>query len=210
MFTTTPIALADAATSLLSPLERRGVRVGEAAVVFSIALCFVPALAREVDTIVAAQKATRSPSWKERGPWRTRAPACRLHVPLFASALRHAENLGRAMDARCYTGTGRTHYHVLRFDARRDGIALAAFALYLGALAALAAGVARPLPSPLFDRFRGICRAKWMFPQACARKSVTESAESAESEGGDPAKTAGRCAPSHPLLTKSTQKPHVD
>ena len=136
MFTTTPIALADAATSLLSPLERRGVRVGEAAVVFSIALCFVPALAREVDTIVAAQKA-RGAQLEGTGPVAYARACVPLAVPLFASALRHAENLGRAMDARCYTGTGRTHYHVQRFDARRDGIALAAFALYLGALAAL-------------------------------------------------------------------------
>ena len=60
-----------------------------------------------------------------------------LIVPLFASALRHADNLGRAMDARCYTGGARTHYHVMELDPRRDGAACLVLALYLTALVAL-------------------------------------------------------------------------
>lgn len=60
-----------------------------------------------------------------------------LIVPLFASALRHADNLGRAMDARCYTGGERTHYHVMRLDARRDAPAIAALAAYILLLALL-------------------------------------------------------------------------
>ncbi len=42
--TTTPVALADAAERLLSPLERLGVPVGQGALVLSIALRFVPTL----------------------------------------------------------------------------------------------------------------------------------------------------------------------
>ena len=60
-----------------------------------------------------------------------------LVVPLFASALRHADNLGRAMDARCYTGHGRTHYHVLKLNARRDAPFIALTLAYLAVLIAL-------------------------------------------------------------------------
>ncbi len=35
------------------------------------------------------------------------------------------------MDARCYTGGERTHYHVMRLDARRDAPAIAALAAYI-------------------------------------------------------------------------------
>ena len=200
MFTTTPIALADAATSLLSPLERRGVRVGEAAVVFSIALCFVPALAREVDTIVAAQKATRSPSWKERGPWRTRAPACRLHVPLFASALRHAENLGRAMDARCYTApVARTTMCCASMRAATASRWRHSRSTWVRS--PRCGWRSAPTALPSLDRFRGICRAKWMFPQAWheslsqnPRNLLKAKAETRPKQQGD-ARQAIRCLP---------------
>ena len=55
-------------------------------------------------------------------------------VPLFASALRHAEELANAMEARCYTGgEGRTHYHILKIR-KVDWLAMGLFALYLAAL----------------------------------------------------------------------------
>lgn len=136
--TTTPIALADATEHLLKPLETLGVPVGQAALVFTIALRFVPILSQEARNIVAAQTA-RGADLEQKSALAYARACVPLVVPLFAGALRHAENLGRAMDARCYTGQERTHYHVLRFEARRDAPAVAALVVYLMALAALTA-----------------------------------------------------------------------
>lgn len=135
--TTTPVALADATQSLLAPLERMGVPVGQATLVLTIALRFVPTLSREAEHIVAAQTA-RGADLENKGAIAYARACVPLIVPLFASALRHADNLGRAMDARCYTGGTRTHYHVMRLEARRDLPAVGALALYLAALAAIA------------------------------------------------------------------------
>lgn len=134
--TTTPIALTDAAEALLSPLERLGVPVRQATLILSIALRYVPTLAREAENIVAAQTA-RGADFEDKGGLAYARACVPLIVPLFASALRHADNLGRAMDARCYTGGSRTHYHVMRLDRRRDGTAIALIALYLIALGIL-------------------------------------------------------------------------
>lgn len=139
LFTTTPVALADALGSLLAPLARRGVPVDRALTVLSVALRFVPTLAREADNLVSAQTA-RGAALETAGPAAYLRACIPLAAPLFASALRHADNLGRAMDARCYTGEGPcTRYRVLALDARRDGPAIAAVALYLVALAAMVA-----------------------------------------------------------------------
>ncbi len=126
----TPVALADAAERLLSPLERLGVPVGQGALVLSIALRFVPTLSQEAEHIVAAQTA-RGADLENKGALAYARACVPLIVPLFASALRHADNLGRAMDARCYTGGERTHYHVMRLDAHRDAPAIAALAAYI-------------------------------------------------------------------------------
>lgn len=134
--TTTPVALADAAEKLLASLERLGVPVRQGTLVLSIALRFVPTLSQEAENVVAAQTA-RGADLENKGALAYARACVPLIVPLFASALRHAENLGRAMDARCYTGGARTHYHVMKIDLRRDGVACAALALYVIALALL-------------------------------------------------------------------------
>ncbi len=131
--TTTPVSLADAAERLLKPLEALGVPVGQGVLIFTIALRFVPTLSQEARNIVAAQTARGADL--ECANALAYARACvPLVVPLFAGALRHAENLGRAMDARCYTGQARTHYHVLRLQAKRDLPAVAALIAYLAVL----------------------------------------------------------------------------
>ena len=136
MLTTTSTALCDAFEALCRPLERLGAPVGQAALVLSIALRFVPALSREVDNLVVAQTA-RGANLEGKGPLAFARACLPLVVPLFASSLRHAENLGRALDARCYTGgAGRTHYRELRLEPRRDLPFCAATALYLVLLGA--------------------------------------------------------------------------
>lgn len=135
MLTTTPVELTDALAWLLRPLERLGASAGETALIISIALGLVPALSLEARDIVAAQTA-RGADLEDKGPIAYARACVPLLVPLFTSALRHAENLGRAMEARCYTGSaGRTHYHELRFKPRCDLPFILLVAAYLVALA---------------------------------------------------------------------------
>ena len=136
MLTTQPMALTDAAERLLAPLARLGVPVSEGMLVLSIALRFVPTLGEDARAIANAQIARGAKL--EGGRFRDRIAAfIPLAVPLFSAAVRHADRLAGAMEARCYTGgTGRTHYRELRFH-RRDAIAAVAFVLYLVALIAL-------------------------------------------------------------------------
>lgn len=137
MLTTTPTALCDAFEAVFKPLERLGVPVTQVALILSIGLRFVPTLAHEADNVIAAQTA-RGADFEGKGAIAYARACVPLIVPLFASALRHADHLGRAMDARCYTGgTGRTHYRVMRFSIRRDLPFCLAFAAYVAALAAL-------------------------------------------------------------------------
>lgn len=137
MLVTTPTALCDAFERLFKPLERLGAPITQVALILSIALRFVPTLAQEADNVLAAQTA-RGADIEGKGAIAYARACVPLIVPLFASALRHADNLGHAMDARCYTGgAGRTHYHVLHLRPRRDLPFMAAVAAYLVALAAL-------------------------------------------------------------------------
>lgn len=139
--TTTPTALADAFDKLLSPLTRIGLPGHEIAMVFSLMLRFIPILADEASAIIDAQ-AARGGALAE-GSMRQRFHAIiPVLVALFASALRHANGLSRALDARCYEGgAGRTHYHELRIR-KPDVVALLLCALYvcclLGPLSTLA------------------------------------------------------------------------
>lgn len=134
---TTHVEVADAAARLLSPLERVDVPVSQSALILSIALRFVPTLQRDAATIVAAQTA-RGADLERKGTL-ARVRACLpVAVPLFAAAVRHADTLGRAMDARCYAcGSQRTHLHAPRFDLRLDGTLVLCCVGYCVALAAV-------------------------------------------------------------------------
>ena len=136
MATTTPTALTDAIGSLLSPLRRFGVHTQEIALVLSLALRFLPTLAREAHAVIDAQSA-------RGGDIETGSPAKRLRaltaivVPVFAGTLRHADNLALALDARCYEeGAHRTHWRRMRVR-RRDLLFVTVAMLYLFALMAL-------------------------------------------------------------------------
>jgi energy-coupling factor transport system permease protein len=102
---------------LLSPLKRLRFPAHELALVFAIALRFAPTLAGELERIMKAQ-ASRGADFGEQGRLgfirRTRN-MLPLLVPLFLSALRRAEDLTLAMEARGYTGgRGRTSFIQLK------------------------------------------------------------------------------------------------
>ncbi len=125
--TTSTSELTHGLERLLSPLGRLRFPAHELAMVFTIALRFVPTLAEELEKIMKAQ-ASRGADFGEQGRLRfvqrTRN-LIPLLVPLFLSALRRAEDLSLAMEARGYVGgKGRTSFLQLE-SVPQDYLALA-------------------------------------------------------------------------------------
>ena len=122
--TTTPVSLTDGLESLLKPLTFIKFPVHELALVMSIALRFIPTLANETDRIMSAQKA-RGANFDSGNIFKRLKALTTILIPLLISAFRRADELGDAMDARCYTGSKiRTKYKKLKFSFR-DPIAFA-------------------------------------------------------------------------------------
>ena len=135
---TTPTAMTDAFESLLTPFARLGMHAQETALVMSLALRFLPTLGMETKAVIDAQAARGGGI--ETGSFADRVKAlAAIVVPVFAGAIRHADNLSLALDARCYEeGVSRTHWRVMRMR-RGDGIACCVVIVYLAALVALGA-----------------------------------------------------------------------
>ena len=131
--TTTPVELTDGIESLLTPLKWIKFPVHELALIMSIALRFIPTLIDETNRIISAQKA-RGADFESGNIFKRIKAIVPILIPLLISAFRRAEELGDAMDARCYSSSkNRTKYKKLKF-AWRD---LIIFLIY----AALIAGV---------------------------------------------------------------------
>jgi energy-coupling factor transport system permease protein len=108
---------------LLAPLKLIFVPVHEIALILSIALRFIPILTDETGRIMNAQKA-RGADFETGGLVKRIKAILPILIPLIISAFRRAEELGDAMDARCYSGSKvRTKYKKLTFTWR-DFIAL--------------------------------------------------------------------------------------
>lgn len=112
--TTTPVALTDGIESLMSPLKLVKFPVRELALVMSIALRFIPILTGEAEKIMMAQKA-RGADLESGNVFKRAKAMIPVLVPLLVSAFRRAEELGDAMDSRCYNAGGkRTKYKKLK------------------------------------------------------------------------------------------------
>lgn len=117
-YTTTPVSLTDGIESLLTPLKWIRFPVHELALIMSIALRFIPILMDETERIKNAQKA-RGADFESGGPVKKVRAIVPILIPLILSAFRRADELGDAMDARCYSGgKNRTKYKKLRFSWR--------------------------------------------------------------------------------------------
>lgn len=124
--TTTPVSLTDGIESLLTPLKWIRFPVHELALIMSIALRFIPTLIDETNRIISAQKA-RGADFESGNIFKRIKAIIPILIPLLISAFRRAEELGDAMDARCYSGSkNRTKYKKLKFGVR-DLIAFLAF-----------------------------------------------------------------------------------
>jgi energy-coupling factor transport system permease protein len=137
--TTTAGNLTHGLERLASPLRRIGVPVRELSIMYMIALRFVPTLAEELEQIMKAQASRcgqigRVRFWRPDLAARARLP---LIVPLFLSALRRAEDLVLAMEARGFvSGARRTSYVQLQFTLA-DPVAVASMAGVYMAIARL-------------------------------------------------------------------------
>ena len=98
-YTTSPTQLAHGLEALFGPLERLRLPVREMALVLTIALRFVPTFFAEIEIISKAQQA-RGADFYSGGPLRRLRSLVPIFVPIFVSALRRAEDLATAMDAR--------------------------------------------------------------------------------------------------------------
>ncbi|MBN1137052.1 MAG: energy-coupling factor transporter transmembrane protein EcfT [Anaerolineae bacterium] len=134
-YTTSPGQLAHGLEALFGPLERLRFPVREIALVLTIALRFVPTFFAEIDAISKAQRA-RGADFYSGGPWRRLRSLVPIFVPIFVSALRRAEDLATAMDARGFRcAPHRTRLYRLSLgwnDLAASLIVLAASLLILG------------------------------------------------------------------------------
>ena len=134
--TTSPVEIADATESLLSPLKIIKFPVHEFALIMSIALRFIPTLLDETDRIIKAQKA-RGGDFESGNIIQRAKSMIPILVPLFVSAFRRANDLAMAMEARCYRGgVGRTRMKPLKYT-KLDGKAYLCLLAYLIVLIAV-------------------------------------------------------------------------
>lgn len=128
--TTTPNHLTDGLEKALSPLKKLRFPVHELSMTMSIALRFIPILLEETDKIMKAQQA-RCADFESGNLIHRVKNLIPVLVPLFISAIRRANDLAMAMEARCYHGgAGRTKMKPLIYN-RRDKIGYAVIIAYL-------------------------------------------------------------------------------
>lgn len=99
--TTRPQELVDGVRSLLRPLARVGLPAEAAALAVGVTVQFVPTLLRESRQLMRAQT-IRCGGVATRGIMRRAVSYVRLLVPIFVSAVRRADELSVAMEARGY------------------------------------------------------------------------------------------------------------
>ena len=115
-YTTSPISLTDGLEALLKPLKIVRFPVHELALIMSIALRFIPTLMEETNRIISAQKA-RGADFDSGNLIKKAKALLPVLIPLIISAFRRADELGDAMDARCYNGSkNRTKYKKLKLS----------------------------------------------------------------------------------------------
>lgn len=106
-YTTSIVSLTDAISKLLGPLRVLRVPVEDIAMVFTIALRFIPLTALEAEKLRVAQSA-RGARFNEGGPIKRVRAWIPVMIPLFVNLFRRADYLAQAMESRCYVGKGRT------------------------------------------------------------------------------------------------------
>ena len=91
--------------SLLHPFRRLGLPAHELAMVFTIALRFVPTMAEELEKLLKAQVARGADIRLGANPIQRTRHFLPVLVPLFVTTLRRGDLLVEAMEARGYSGS---------------------------------------------------------------------------------------------------------
>lgn len=135
-FTTTPGQLTAGMEKGLGFLKVLHIPVHEFAMMMSIALRFIPILTQELHKIMKAQM-SRGVDFHEGNFLDRGKKLVPILIPLFISAIRRAQDLALAMEARCYHGgKGRTRLHPLAYRTR-DYLAYLFMGLYAGLMVLL-------------------------------------------------------------------------
>ncbi len=114
-FTTMPTDITNGIESLLRPLKVIKFPVGEVATMLSLTLRFIPTLLEETQKIMKAQ-ASRGVEFSESRFKDKITQIISLLIPIFVIALKRAEDLANAMEARGYIiGGKRTKVDSLKF-----------------------------------------------------------------------------------------------
>ncbi|MGH2495716.1 MAG: energy-coupling factor transporter transmembrane component T family protein [Ktedonobacteraceae bacterium] len=131
--TTSPIALIEGLTRLLTPLRWLRLPVDDFALMLLIALRFIPTLVEEVELLIKAQT-SRGADYMHGSARERLQSLIALFVPFISSTLRRASDLAIALDARGFEVQGRpTMLH--------DTALSAADYLVMGMVAAVTIGV---------------------------------------------------------------------
>lgn len=132
-YTTTPTKLTDGLEKGLRWMNRWKIPVHEISMMIGIALRFIPILVEELNKIMKAQQA-RGADFEQGSVFRRLKNMVPIFVPMFVSAIRRANDLASAMEARCYQGgEGRTKLHPLNYTAA-DGIAYLLLLVYMAGM----------------------------------------------------------------------------
>jgi energy-coupling factor transporter transmembrane protein EcfT len=131
--TTPPSEMISGLEKLLHPFKYLGIPTQDIAVMVSMAMRFVPTLLEEFERIRVAQMARGADV--RTGPLTQRVKtAASMTLPLMMSALRRADDLAEAMEARGYHSGPRTTLRVLRVSGP-DYAALSGLAIFVALLA---------------------------------------------------------------------------
>lgn len=131
--TTAPMDLTDGIEKILSPFNKVGLPVHELAMMMTIALRFIPTLLDETDKIMKAQM-SRGADFESNNIIERSKNLVPLLVPLFVSAFRRAEELGTAMEARCYRGGYNRTKMKISVLTKADYISYVLQFIYLGSI----------------------------------------------------------------------------
>lgn len=124
--------LTEACASIISPLRIIGLPSQEIALIMSLALRFLPTLAKEAESVALAQIA-RGGNIKDGSIKKRLQAITSLIVPGFASVIRHANTLGLALDSRCYVpGAKRTHLHTEKIRIKDFALLIITLAIVCG------------------------------------------------------------------------------
>lgn len=124
--------LTEACASIISPLKIVGLPSQEIALIMSLALRFLPTLAKEAESVALAQIA-RGGNIKDGSIKKRLQAITSLIVPGFASVIRHANTLGLALDSRCYVpGAKRTHLHTEKIHIKDFALLIITLGIVFG------------------------------------------------------------------------------